>query len=462
MFRIRQDPTRKTPGLAIIGLLVLSVSALLVTVWIMVDFLREQEIVQELIKKLPADMTASAEELIGELRWQFRLTILIVLNLVLTALAVVILWRAYRSSQESLRDIKAQASDILSCMDQGVITTSLSGEITSINRRGQQFLELSEDVVGQFLKDVCRQIPLEAYRQEMQAAVTSDETHDFTILLGGTVRTLRGFCQPLRDRSDQISGHILQLRDVTERVLIDERLRRMERYMGLGNMAAGLHHEIKNPLAALSLHVQLLEEQLDQSDASDEIQDMLGVIKTEVMRVGGVLENFRDFASIGHLHYDKIDVMEMLERQIKLLRPQAEMQQIIFELEPEEEPLRPLMGDRIRLEQVMLNLLLNSMEAIQKQGEIHLRAIPANDPEFIKVEISDTGPGIPPDLQDRVFDPYFTTKSQGTGMGLALCDKIIRQHNGTIDFRSSASGTTFEITLPIILKHLAPDRTEDD
>ncbi|MCA9041853.1 MAG: PAS domain-containing protein, partial [Planctomycetaceae bacterium] len=303
MFRVHQDPTSKTPFLAIVGLLVLSLSALGVTVWIMDDFLREQEIVQELIKTLPPEQTDSAEELIGELRWQFRLTILVILNMVLTALAVVILWRAYRASQESLQTIKAQASDILSCMDQAVITTTLDGEVTSINQRGRQFLQLPEDVVGQQLKEICTQIPLEQYRLEMSHRENSEETRDFTLELDGTLRTLRGFCQPLRDREDQISGHILQLRDVTERVLIDERLRRMERYMGLGNLAAGLHHEIKNPLAALSLHVQLLEEQLDQSDVSDEIQDMLGVIKTEVMRVGGVLENFRDFASVGHLHY---------------------------------------------------------------------------------------------------------------------------------------------------------------
>ncbi|QDU82186.1 Sensor protein ZraS [Polystyrenella longa] len=462
MFRIRQDPTRKTPALAIIGLLVLSLSALGVSAWIMVDFQREQIIVQELIKNLPPNMTASAEELMGELRWQFRLTILIVINVILTALAVVILWRAYRSSLESLRDIKAQASDILSSMDQAVITTDMQGEITSINERGRQFLQLEDDGIGHRLNEASSQIALEEYRQEMQLPESIEETRDFTLMLEGTLRTLRGFCQPMKNREFQVIGHIIQLRDVTERVLIDERLRRMERYMGLGNLAAGLHHEIKNPLAALSLHVQLLEEQLDQSDASDDIQEMLGVIKTEVMRVGGVLENFRDFASVGHLHYDDVEVQELLDRQLKLIRPQAEQQGVTLKTEFSTEPIPTVEMDRIRLEQVLLNLLLNAIEAMPEGGTISVEVTRMTEPDSVRIEISDTGSGIPVDLQDRIFDPYFTTKSQGTGMGLALCEKIIRQHNGALDFRSSPRGTTFRISLPLKMNHLETTRTEYD
>ncbi|MAT15240.1 MAG: PAS domain-containing sensor histidine kinase [Planctomyces sp.] len=462
MFRTRHAPASKTPFLAIIALLILSLCSMGVTVWMLVDFLREQRIVHELIANLPHDVRDSAEELIGELRLQFRLTILVILNAVLTTLAIVILWRAYHISQESLRDIKAQASDILSSMEEGVITTDLRGEITSINQRGRHFLQLEDDGIGHLLSEVCLHMPLDQYRKEMQERVHSEETRDFTVLLDGTLRTLRGFCQPLRNRDDRIIGHILQLRDVTERVFIDDRLRRMERYMGLGNLAAGLHHEIKNPLAALSLHVQLLEEQLDQSNVSDDIQEMLGVIKTEVLRVGGVLENFRDYASIGRLNFDKVDVVELLERQAAFLRPQARHQQVKIVVEAPGTDLPEISVDPIRLEQVLLNLVLNAMEAMPRGGEIRMRADLQSEEETLKLEVADSGPGIPKDLQDRIFDPYFTTKSQGTGMGLALCDKIIREHNGAIDCRSSPSGTTFQIILPIHITQLVGTRTEDD
>ena len=136
MFRVESEESGRRYRLAIAGLLVLSAVAFFVTVWVMVDFLREQEIVHALIDQLPPYAALSAEELEGELQWQFRLSILVVLNLVVTALAVVLLSRAYGTSQASLRDIKAKASDILSSMDLAVITTDRAGIITSINHRG--------------------------------------------------------------------------------------------------------------------------------------------------------------------------------------------------------------------------------------------------------------------------------------------------------------------------------------
>ena len=113
MFRVRSTETGRSYRLAIVGLLMLSVAALAVTIWVMNDLLREQEIVAELIEYLPPEGDAAAEELAGELKWQFRLSTLVVLNLVVTGFTVLLLWRAYRSSQESLRDIKALAGDII-------------------------------------------------------------------------------------------------------------------------------------------------------------------------------------------------------------------------------------------------------------------------------------------------------------------------------------------------------------
>ena len=106
-----------------------------------------------------------------------------------------------------------------------------------------------------------------------------------------------------------------------------------------------------------------------------------------------------------------------------------------------------LMADRVRFEQVLLNLFVNGMEAMPDGGLLSVRIAQIGD--FVKIEVADTGGGIAPELHDRVFDAYFTTKGSGTGLGLALCDKIMRQHNGVLDFLSSSSGTTFRMTLPI-------------
>ncbi|MCR9119709.1 MAG: PAS domain-containing sensor histidine kinase, partial [bacterium] len=145
MFRPPPQEVGKTYRLAIAGLLLLSAAALVGTIWVMVDFLREQVIVDELIQNLPESSMASAKELAGELRWQFRLSILVALNLVVTGFAVVLLWRAYRASLDSLRDFKALASDILGGMSLGVVTTDSMGTITSINKQGLEFLSPNSD-----------------------------------------------------------------------------------------------------------------------------------------------------------------------------------------------------------------------------------------------------------------------------------------------------------------------------
>ena len=451
MFRINANETRNAFRPAIVGLLTLSIAAFVVTVWVMMDFLHEREIVHQLINKLPPDAALDAAELEGELLWQFRLSILVVLNLVVTALAVALLGRAYGSSQESLRDIKSKAGDIISSMDLAVITTDINGLVTSINRRGIEFLDLDRDCVGLPLAELSDSIPLEDFRRRSNGEEPHDVTpEDFASNRSAVPRVLRAFCQPLRDHREQVIGNIIQLREVTERVLIEERLRRMERYMGLGSLAAGLHHEIKNPLAALSLHVQLLDEELDGTVAQGEVHQMLGVIRTEVARVSDVLENFRDFASIGRLETAQIDLATLVDRQIKLITPQAARQKI--ELSVETDDLPQINADRVRLEQVLLNLLVNAMEAMPNGGTLTVRAqrVISQDLDVsIQIQIADTGTGIPENIRDCVFDPYFTTKNKGTGMGLALCDKIVRQHGGSIEFHSSEDGTVFEVTLPV-------------
>ncbi len=448
MFRVHPKDTDKIYRLAVVGLLLLSVAALAVTVWVMVDFLREQSIVEELIQKLPNDAKSSAEALAGELRWQFRLTILVVLNVVVTGFAIVLLWRAYRSSQESLRDIKTVAGDILGSMDQAVITTDLAGHVTSINRRGLELLAPKTECVGRPLQELST-IPLHEFLTDWLVERSLTIARDIHLSKNGSTQTLRIFCQSLNDFEGNEIGNVLQVRDVSDRVLIEDRMRRMERYMGLGSLAGGLHHEIKNPLAALSLHVQLLEEQLDSGDASNEIQQMLGVIKTEVTRIGGVLEGFRDFASVGQLCFVSVNLVDVIERQVKLLTPRAKQQCIKITMQADAS-IDKVPVDRVRLEQVLLNLLLNAMEAMTDGGELAISM--STTQTAVEIEVTDTGCGIPENLQDKVFDPYFTTKGEGTGLGLAICDKIIRQHHGSLEFQTSPDGTTFQLTLPTTQK----------
>jgi signal transduction histidine kinase len=212
-----------------------------------------------------------------------------------------------------------------------------------------------------------------------------------------------------------------------------------------------LHHEIKNPLAALSLHVQLLEEQLENPGDEDEIHQMLHVIKTEVTRVGSVLEGFRDFASVGRLHRERVDIHELIDQQARLIRPRALQLGVELGVMPSETTLHSLFVDRVRIEQVLLNLLINALQAMPDGGTLTVRSAATmfSGKEGIRVRVIDTGTGVPESARSHLFDPYFTTKSDGIGMGLALSDKIVRQHGGRLDFSTSDKGTTFEMLLPI-------------
>jgi two-component system nitrogen regulation sensor histidine kinase GlnL len=227
-------------------------------------------------------------------------------------------------------------------------------------------------------------------------------------------------------------------------------MRRMERYMGLGSLAAGLHHEIKNPLAALSLHVQLLEEELTAFGVSDNVSETVAVIQAEMARVGAVLEGFRDYASLGSLSKTPVDLEQMIQQQFRLLEPRAKLQGVTLEFTGFR-GLRPVLNaDPVRIEQVLVNLLVNSLDAMPKGGllKVTFQCYQDLSPPSVKIIVQDTGPGIPETLRHRIFDPYFTTKREGTGMGLALCDKIISQHNGAIEYQRQNDETTFEITLP--------------
>lgn len=453
MFREHSEPLAQRFGLAIAGLLAFSAAALGVTIWVMLDFLREQVIVARIVQQLPPESTASAVKLAGELRWQFRLSILVVLNLLVTGIALALLWRAYRASQESLRDVKALAEDILGSVDQAVITTDMEGRLTSINRRGLELFGFDRELPGLRLDELAPTLALQQFRRDALAQGATRLTRDFRYsrqLGDATQFRLRAFCDVLRSYHDVEIGSIIQLRDVTERSLIEERMQRMERFLELGSLAVGLHHEIKNPLAALSLHVQLLEEELEERGMYSEAAETLTIVQDEVRRIGNVLESFRDFTSLGHLNETATDLQELVSRQVRLIGPRAEQNRVVIHAEYPEGTVSPILVDPVKIEQVLLNLLLNGIEAMPRGGELTVRVRESGESRTGKmtIEVQDTGRGIPDQLIGRIFDPYFTTKGEGTGMGLAICEKIVRQHEGTLDVSSSSAGCLFCLALP--------------
>ncbi|MCA9062462.1 MAG: PAS domain S-box protein, partial [Planctomycetaceae bacterium] len=302
MFNVKEDRLSRGILLFAGGLAILSLMALIVTVMILFDVNREQQVLSQLIQHLPPADLEQAMELSGDLRLHGRLSILLILNAIGTAIAIAMVLRGYLSSERSLRDVKVLATDILGSMDAGVITVDPEGAITSINPRGRELISHGENCVGRKLSDFSAEHDLlSTICHEINAVHNCIRDRDYCVEQQGHVMTLRAGCTLLKNQRGEELGTVIHVRDVTQKTLLEERVRRMERYMGLGSLAAGLQHEIKNPLSALSLHVQLLRERLLAEDARPEIVETLNILHTEVNRIGRVLDGFRNYASMKEL-----------------------------------------------------------------------------------------------------------------------------------------------------------------
>ncbi len=231
-----------------------------------------------------------------------------------------------------------------------------------------------------------------------------------------------------------------------------EKMRERDRLAALGEMAAGLAHEIRNPLGAIKGAAQCL----DPRRLPGEDGEFLEVIVEEVNRLNGVVSAFLDYARPLKQNFGPTDVNEVVTRTIRLIQneipPNIELK---LELR---EGLARVEGDAEQLKQVLINLVQNALEAIgQANGQIAIRTLPPDrfgefrGSEAVELHVADTGGGIPGDQQVNIFVPFFTTKQKGTGLGLAICQRIVKNHGGSISVQSRVSeGATFIIRLPAL------------
>lgn len=375
------------------------------------------------------------------------IAVLLVVILTLAMTGFLWLWRQSRVSQIALRQVKLLAHDILASMDQGVVTTDISGLVTSINSGAIRLLEVDFECVGLPLGRLASaEIPLDRLGRRAISRREIVRDQEFTLGRDESARRLLCSASPL-EAAGEIIGCVIHLRDVTERMRMKERMWRLERLARLSTLATGLHHEIKNPLTALGIHIQLLEERLRDSNAAEPVDELLGILKTEVRRLSGVLERFRDFANLESLSPRPTDVRELLEEVVRLMAPQAERQnvRIAFAQSTVDPPLVTLDAEKFR--EVVINLVLNALEAMPAGGELSLTEHCSDNAPL--VEVGDTGPGIAPEVRDELFTPYVSTKRQGTGMGLALVEKLVSQHGGQVNYQTGPTGTTFRVLIPI-------------
>ena len=240
-------------------------------------------------------------------------------------------------------------------------------------------------------------------------------------------------------------GALLTLRDAESVQRIEDEIEMSRRMSASGRLTRGVAHEVKNPINAIVLHLQLLQNKLVQIDP--DTRRHMDIIGNEIHRLDRVVQILVDFTRPRDLHLEEIDLRRLLEEVITLANPDAEMHGVMIVRRLADEPL-PVKVDCDFLKQAILNVVINGIQAMPEGGKLTISA--NRDGENVLTEISDEGAGIPHDVQEKIFELYFTTKKGGSGIGLAQTYQILQWHYGSVDFETvEGQGTTFRLVLPV-------------
>ncbi len=240
-------------------------------------------------------------------------------------------------------------------------------------------------------------------------------------------------------------GYVLVIEDITEKKKIEEELFRTTKHAGIGRLAAGVSHEIGNPLASISS----LAQELLSEDISPFVSDSLTTINTHIDRIARIVRSLGNFARLHPRQKSPARLQDILENTLNLVKYDKNFKKINIQTEIQD--MSVLKIDADQMQQVFLNFMLNARDAMPNGGDLTINIIQQDG--YVEAIFSDTGPGIAHDNMDKIFDPFFTTKGpvKGTGLGLSICYSIIKDHGGTIDVESpKAGGTSFIIRIPVI------------
>ncbi|HUI67031.1 MAG TPA: ATP-binding protein [Nitrospirota bacterium] len=356
--------------------------------------------------------------------------------------------RAKSMDYEGLRTMQ---DHILKSVRSGILTMDLEGKITSCNPAaesitGYTYTELKsrwQDLFGSSIKSLFGHT-----NDLMERPFRFDGP---IVKKGGDTAILGTSVSLLKDDKNTVHGIILIFQDITKLVEMEEKVRRQEQLAVVGSLAAGIAHEIRNPLASLSGSIQILQGELDLKGDDKHLMD---IVVRETDRLNTIISEFLDYARPQTAHAEKILLFPLLEETITLLKNSRDFGEGLT-IRAQVDPQVVIQGDAQRMRQVFWNLLINACQAMPDGGEITVSAMPMSrsggDSGWCEIVIKDMGCGIAHEYLDKIFDPFFTTKMGGTGLGLAIVERIIEDHGGIIDVESETGrGTKFRIRLPVL------------
>jgi two-component system NtrC family sensor kinase len=350
-------------------------------------------------------------------------------------------------SRKEIQTEKNKLETIVQSLADGLFVSNSDGLIASFNRA-------AEDISGYREQDVLGLHCEEVFKTRLCADACALHNEDKTvrnketeiITKDGRRRIVSVSSAIIRDSDGRAVGGVQTFRDITDEKQRQAMLCQAEKLAAVGQMSAGIAHEINNPLGNIYGYAKVLLKDKTLTPAQTE---KLEIIAEQAKKGGSVVQGLLDYSRQTGSKKETVAVNALIADVVKLLSPQAEKSGI--SIETEFAVLPDIQGDPRQLEQVFFNLALNALQAIDGPGVIRIRTGKGGD-SSVTVSVQDTGPGIAPELQCRIFDPFFTTKpvGKGTGLGLSICAGIIRDHNGSLDVESVlGEGATFFVRLPV-------------
>ena len=330
------------------------------------------------------------------------------------------------TTRRAAADLLTLHQDIVRSLSSGLVTTAPDGTVLTLNQAAAEILgTTAASVLG---KPIDRILP----------GLAADAVRRADLVIGDV--TLGVTVSPLVDVHDQVIGRVVNFQDLTELRRLEEHVQRAQRLATVGQLAAGVAHEIRNPLASISGSIELLR---TAPQASEDDRTLMAIVNREIVRLNALIDDLLDYANPKPLQAVDIDGAVLIDETLQVAKGDPAFAEI--EVSAEVARPLPLSADPSKLRQVLWNLLRNAADS----GGKHVRVTAAVAGERVEIGFADDGAGIPEDQVARIFDPFFTTKRRGTGLGLATCHGIVAEHGGSIDVETAlGKGTKMIVSLP--------------
>lgn len=379
---------------------------------------------------------------------------------------VVKLNREIEDRETDIRQMKAYTESILNSVSSGVISCDRRGIIVTVNPEARKMLgRHEEDLVAFPLARIFeKHDELNRAAELVLAGEQTRATMETELESEGRAIPVAVRITPHRSRGQTV-GIVITLEDLTEVKDLTEQLLRADKLSGLGELVAGVAHEVRNPLGVIKASVQMLEQEMDQGCQDAELTH---VMAQEIDRLDSVVNALLDFGRPSQSQFGPVDAHRVLG-EVVLLTKQFAKQQDVTVLEESPEGLPDIWADEDRLKQIIVNLISNAIQAMPDGGRLTITA--ATREGYLRIAFTDTGIGIAPEEKDRIFDPFHTTRAEGSGLGLSIVHRIVDAHNGYITAESEpGTGSTFTVGLPLAHKRMndagetespAPETTEE-